>query len=163
MKKILFLLLFLIAIPSFSQDAGLGGQGKEISRQRGRFFVDGKQISTRETKQLLAANEEAYALFKKGKAKESTGGILIAVGGGCLVADLVKGLVSDEDYPTALTYIGAAALVVSIPVLIGKNKKVDEGLATYNKGLKKTLGYQPTNYQLNVTASAKGCGLQLKF
>lgn len=154
MKHLIFIITILFSLTAFSQ---------EIVRERGRFYVNGSQISTRETKQLLVKNPEALALFKKGKAKESTGGLLIAVGGALIIGDLVKGLVSDVKYPTAMTYVGGAALVISIPVLIGKNKKVDEGIDAYNKGLKKTLGYKENDYQLNVVANANGAGLQLKF
>ncbi len=154
MKNLILVFTFLIAVTSFSQ---------EITRDRGRFYVNGKQISTRETRQFLAANPEALALFKKGKAKESTGGLLLGGGGVLIIGDLVKGLFSDAKYPTAMTYIGAAAVIISITVLIGKNKKIDEGIEMYNKGLKKTLGYKENNYELHIIANQNGAGMQLKF
>lgn len=154
MKHLILILAFLFSLTAFSQ---------QIERDHGRFYVNGQQLTTRQTRELLAANPEALALFKKGKSKQSTGGILIALGGALVIGDLVKGLVSDENYPTAMTYIGATALVVSIPILIGKNKKIDEGIELYNKGLKKTLGYQENDYELHIIANQNGAGVQLQF
>lgn len=153
MKRLILILSILISVTAFSQ---------QINRERGRFFVNGKQISTRETRQFLSANPEALALFKKGKGKESTGGLLIAFGGALVIGDLVKGLVSDAKYPTAMTYIGGAALVISIPVLMGKNKRIDEGIEMYNNGLKR-LSTGASEYQLDVIANQNGCGVQLRF
>jgi len=154
MKYFILFFALLTAGTAFSQ---------EVSRDHGRFYVNGQQITTRQTRELLAVNPQALSLFKKGKNKQAIGGILIAVGSALVVGDLVKGLVSDVKYPTAMTYIGASALVISIPVLIGKNKKIDEGIELYNKGVTKTLGYQENNYQLQLIANQNGAGLQLQF
>ena len=153
MKNLILVLTILVSATAFAQ---------KIERERGRFYANGKQISTRETRQLLAANPEALALFKKGKAKQSTGGLLIALGGVAMTADLAMGLFSDVKYPTVVTYIGAAVLLVSIPVLIGKNKKINEGIEMYNNGLK-TIGTTDSDYELHVIANQNGCGVQLRF
>ena len=68
MQKIILVLTILLSIPSFSQ---------EINLIKGKYYVNGKQISTRETRQLLASNLEALSLFKSAKSKESTGGLLV--------------------------------------------------------------------------------------
>ncbi len=153
MKKILTLITLLIAFSGLSQ---------ELTRQRGRFYANGEQISTRQVKTILSSNPEALALFKKAKGKESTGGFLIGLGGALVIADVVVGLVSDVQYPTAATYVGVGALVISIPVLSGKNKKTDQALELYNKGEKK-LGANYPDVQLNVIANQNGYGLQFRF
>lgn len=140
--------------------AGLS-PAQQLTREGGRFFRDGQQISTRETKQLLVSNPDAYSLFKKAKNKESIGGFLIGLGGALVVADVVVGLVSDVQYPTAATYIGGAALITAIPVLSGKNKKTDQALDLYNSGPKK-LGAR-SQIELNAVANQRGYGLQLRF
>lgn len=153
MKKIILLLTLFITIASFSQ---------QISRQKGRFFVNGKQISTRETKQLLASNAEALALFKAGKSRESTGGLLLGLGAAAVTVDLAIGLFSDVKYPSVATYIGAATIITAIPLLSGKNKKIDEGIDRYNQGLK-NLGENDPDVELNVIANHYGYGLQFRF
>ncbi|MES2748022.1 MAG: hypothetical protein V4648_06570 [Bacteroidota bacterium] len=161
MKKIVLLLILLVSVASFSQSPSLIQQTNEIERQRGRFFVNGKQISTREVKQLLQSNAQAYSLFKKSKRKESIGGLLLGLGGVIVTVDLAIGLFSDVEYPSFATYVGAGAILTSIPILSGKNKRMDEGLDIYNKGLK-NVG-QETDVELNVIANQYGYGLQFRF
>ena len=151
MKKILFLLVILCSTYSFSQ---------EIEIRGGRYFVNDSQISSRDVREKLAANPQVLATFKKGKSKESTGTLLLGLGVAFTVGDLVKGLVSDEKYPGAGTFIGAGLIGVSIPVLIGKNKKMRQGIQMYNEGLK-TTGFN--DLKLNLVVNQNGGGIQLKF
>lgn len=141
---------------------GLSGFSQQITRQKGRFFQNGNQITTRETKQLLSSDYQAYSAFKKGKNKESLGGFLIGLGGALVVADVVVGLVSDVNYPTAATYIGIGTLAIAIPVISGKNKKIDKGLELYNQSqsAEKKLGAAP---ELHIINNQRGCGLQFRF
>jgi hypothetical protein len=152
MKKIILLLAIAFTTTTFSQ---------EITLQKGRYYVNDKQISTRDTKSMLASNPEALKLFKKGKNRESFGGLLIGLGGAMIAVDGIKGLVSDLSFPGPATYIGAGALVLSIPILIGKNKKMTEGIEMYNKGLKNT-GFN-NDLELHVISNQNGYGLQLRF
>ncbi len=153
MKKILLTFALLLSVLSFSQ---------EINLERGKYYVNGSQISTRETKQLLTSNAEALSKFKSGLGKESAGGFLIGFGGALVITDLVVGLVSDVKYPTAATYIGAGALIVAIPVLSGKNKKIKEGIDLYNSGLK-NLGETNSNFEVNLIGNQRGYGIQIRF
>ncbi|MGX7668537.1 hypothetical protein [Flavobacterium pedocola] len=155
MKNIFTLICILFAVTAFSQ---------QIRMEKGKFFVKGDQISTRETKQLLATNPKALNLFKAGKSKESIGGFLIGFGSAMIVGDLVAGLVSDVEYPSAMTYIGAASVITSIPVMSGKNKKMKEGIDLYNKGVENTLGFNDKpKVDLNIIANRYGYGIQIAF
>ncbi|WP_395063751.1 hypothetical protein [Flavobacterium sp.] len=153
MKKLFLALTILLSITCFSQ---------EITLEKGKYYVNGKQISTRETKQLLITNYKALSRFKSGLSKESTGGFLIGFGGALVVTDLVVGLVSDVNYPTIATYIGAGALIASIPILSGKNRKIKEGIDIYNEGLKNP-GTSNSNLELNFIANQHGYGVQIRF
>ncbi len=153
MKKIFTLICLLLSIVAFSQ---------EIEKVKGRFFLEGKQISSRETRELLASNAVASALFKSSKNKEAIGGFLIGFGGALVVVDIVVGLVSDVQYPSGATYIGIASLATSIPILSGKTKKMQKAIDTYNNGLK-TSGFNENNIELNVVANQYGYGLQFRF
>jgi hypothetical protein len=153
MKKLIIVFTILLSIASFSQ---------EIVKEKGRYYVNGKQISTRETRQLLASNLHASTLFKSGKRKESTGGLLLGFGGALVTVDLAIGLFSDAKYPSVATYVGVASLIASIPVLSGKNKKLKEAIDTYNKEAKK-LGYNDSDLELNIIANQNGYGLQFRF
>ena len=65
-------------------------------------------------------------------------------------------------YPTALTYVGLSSIVVSIPILSGRAKKVEEAVKSYNEGLKNTSSVD-TNFDLNAMANQNGIGIQIKF
>jgi hypothetical protein len=153
MKKLLLTLVLLFSIASFAQ---------EITLERGKYYVNGSQISTRETKKLLETNYKALRRFESGLSKESTGGFLIGLGGALVITDLVVGLVSDVNYPTAATYIGAGALVIAIPVLSGKNKKIKEGIDLYNSGLK-NVGSIDADFEVNFIGNQRGYGIQIRF
>ncbi len=152
MKKLVLLLSLFLTSLVYSQ---------EITMQGHKYFVDGQQISTREVKEKLASNPEALQLFKKGKSKASTGGLFIGLGTAFLTADLVKGLVSDEEYPGPATYIGAGFLAISVPILIGKNKRMKEGIDRYNSGLKSSGDFD--DLELHVVSNQNGYGIQLRF
>lgn len=153
MKKLIIVFTLLVSIASFSQ---------EIVKENGRYFVNGKQISTRETRQLLSSNLEALSLFKSGKRKESNGNLLLGFGAALVTVDLAVGLFSDAKYPSIATYVGVASLVACIPILSGKNKKMNDAIDLYNKEAKK-LGYNNTNLELNIIANQNGYGLQFRF
>lgn len=153
MKKIILILTLLFSIITFSQ---------EIVKQRGRFYVNEKQISSREARQLISKNTEALALFKSSKTKESIGGFLIGFGTATVIIDLAIGLASDVKYPSGFTYVGLSSLLASIPILSGKNKKMDKAIELYNNGLKST-GYTNSDLEFNIIANQRGYGLQLRF
>lgn len=153
MKKLLLTLVLLFSIASFAQ---------EITLERGKYYVNGSQISTRETKKLLETNYKALRRFESGLSKESSGGFLIGLGGALVITDLVVGLVSDVNYPTAATYIGAGALVIAIPVMSGKNKKIKEGIDLYNSGLK-NVGSIDSDFEVNFIGNQRGYGIQIRF
>jgi hypothetical protein len=153
MKKLLLALILLFSIASFSQ---------EITLERGKYYVNGSQISTRETKKILETNYKALRRFKSGLSKESTGGFLIGFGGALVITDLVVGLVSDVHYPTAATYVGASSLLVAIPILSGKNKKIKEGIDLYNSELK-NVGSIDSNFEVNLIGNQRGYGIQIRF
>ena len=154
MKK-LFLILAIFGFSiSFAQ---------KLEFTDGKIFQDGEQLSSFETKNLMKTDLKALRIFKKAKTKESLGGFILGLGIGGTVADLVMGLTSDVKYPTAITYAGVGLMAVSIPILSGRKKMVQESVDIYNAGLKeqnKTLG---DNFELNIVNNSNGVGLRINF
>jgi hypothetical protein len=154
MKK-LFLILAIFGFSiSFAQ---------KLEFTDGKIFQDGEQLSSFETKNLMKTDLKALRIFKKAKTKESVGGFILGLGIGGTVADLVMGLTSDVKYPTAITYAGVGLMAVSIPILSGRKKMVQESVDIYNAGLKeqnKTLG---DNFELNIVNNSNGVGLRINF
>ena len=154
MKQFLLILTVFGFTISFAQ---------KLEYNNGKIFQDDEQISSFETKTVLASDLKALHLFKKAKSKESLGGFILGLGIGGTVADLVMGLTSDVKYPTAITYVGVGLMAVSIPILSGRKKMVQESVDIYNAGLqeqKKTLG---DNFELNIVNNSNGVGLQINF
>lgn len=136
---------------------------QKLEYTNGKIYQDGEQLSSFETKTLMKTDLKALHLFKKAKTKESLGGFLLGLGIGGTVADLVKGLVSNEKYPTVISYAGVGLMAISIPILSGRKKMVQNSVDIYNSGLKeqkKTLG---DNFELNLVNNANGVGLRINF
>ena len=154
MKK-LFLILAIFGFSiSFAQ---------KLEFTDGKIFQDGEQLSSFETKNLMKTDLKALRIFKKAKTKESVGGFILGLGIGGTVADLVMGLTSDGKKYTAITYAGVGLMAVSIPILSGRKKMVQESVDIYNAGLKeqnKTLG---DNFELNIVNNSNGVGLRINF
>ena len=154
MKK-LFLILAIFGFSiSFAQ---------KLEFTDGKIFQDGEQLSSFETKKVMETDLKALHLFKKAKTKESLGGFLLGLGIGGTVADLAMGLTSDVKYPTGITYAGVGLMAISIPILSGRKKMVQESVDIYNQVLKdekKTLG---DNFELNIVNNSNGFGIQINF
>lgn len=154
MKQLFLLFAFVNCTLLFAQ---------KLEYNEGKIFQDGEQLSSFETKNLLKSDLKALHLFKKAKTKESLGGFLLGLGIGGTAADLVMGLTSDVKYPTAITYAGVGLIAVSIPILSGRMKLVQESVNLYNQGLKeqnKTLG---DNFEMNFVTNSNGVGFRITF
>ena len=153
--KQLFLILTIFGFSmSFAQ---------KLEYNNGKIYQAGEQLSSFETKKVMETDLKALHLFKKAKTKESLGGFLLGLGIGGTVADLVKGLVSNEKYPTVISYAGVGLMAISIPILSGRKKMVQNSVDIYNSGLqeqKKTLG---DNFELNLVNNVNGVGLRINF
>ncbi len=102
-------------------------------------------------------------MYKKSRTKESVGGLLLGAGIGLIVGDVVKGLVSDTEYPSGFTYVGAGLMGISIPVLIGRTRMRDKSIELYNestKGNSPKLGY---NFDMKIITNTNGIGLNVTF
>lgn len=154
--KQLFLIITLLGFTlSFAQ---------KLELNEGKIYQNDVQLSSFETKKVMETDLKAQYLFKKAKSKESVGGFILGLGIGSTVADLVMGLTSNEKkYPTAITYVGIGLMAVSIPILSGRKKMIQESVDIYNSGLKeekKTLG---SNFELNIVNNTNGLGFQINF
>ena len=154
MKQFFLIIAILVFSTSFAQ---------KLEYTNGKIFQNGEQLSSFETKKVMETDLKALHVFKKAKTKESLGGFILGLGVGGTVADLVMGLTSDVKYPTGITYAGVGLMAVSIPILSGRKKLVQESIDIYNSGIqdqKKTLG---DNFELNIVNNSNGVGLQINF
>lgn len=136
---------------------------QKLEYTNGKIYQAGEQLSSFETKKVMETDLKALHIFKKAKTKESLGGFILGLGIGGTAADLVMGLTSDVKYPTGITYVGVGLMAISIPILSGRKKMVQESVDIYNQGLKdekKTLG---DNFELNIVNNSNGFGIQINF
>jgi len=136
---------------------------QKLEYTNGKIYQVGEQLSSFETKKVMETDLKALHIFKKAKTKESLGGFILGLGIGGTAADLVMGLTSDVKYPTGITYAGVGLMAISIPILSGRKKMIQESVDIYNQGLKddkKTLG---DNFELNIVNNSNGFGIQINF
>lgn len=161
MKNILLAFTILIGFTAFSQELTLKKTtAVELKFEKGKIYQNDTQIPSYQVKKILASNLHALHLYKQAKSKEGIGATLLGLGITLSVIDLAVGLFSDVKYPTALTYAGVGMVAVSIPVLSGRSKKIEEAVKTYNDGLKNTSSL---DFDLNAVANHNGIGIQIKF
>lgn len=161
MKYTILAFILLLGFTSFSQGLTLGTTAPSpLKFERGKIYQNGEQVPSYQVKKILASNLHSLKLYKQAKSKETLGATLLGLGITLSVVDLAVGLFSDVKYPTALTYVGVGMATVSIPVLSGKRKKVEEAVKSYNDGLKNTTSL---DFDLNAVANQNGIGIQIKF
>jgi hypothetical protein len=169
-KPLFFLLLFFCSLQSFSQKLVYKSNGTILNSEN-------QKISPDQVRELLANNEKLLTDYNAGRTKKTVGNILLIGGLGFLTADLIHGvtasgmtatptgggyynLQSEKTYPTALTYIGIAAIVIAIPVKIGFSKKIRNVVTEYNNQTT-TAYYQNNNQKLDLITNSNGIGLRL--
>ena len=161
-KPLFYLLLLFFSLQSFSQ--------KIIYKSNGNILnSENQKISPNQVRELLKDNEKLLADYNAGRSKKTVGNILLIGGLGLVATDLIIGantdgnttvygnsIKSDKNYPTVLTYVGLAALVIAIPVKIGFSSKIEKVAADYNN--QKTTGYKQ---KLDLITNSKGIGFRL--
>jgi hypothetical protein len=132
---------------------------KPIELREDRFYIDNVQYPSYQIKDYLEkADYSAYNLFARSRNKSNWGGFLLGFGSALVVSDVVRSAVSDAPYPSAFTYLGAASLLVSYPVLKGKSKLLQQSIDTYNGNLK-----NKADLEINFGANTDGVGLVITF
>jgi hypothetical protein len=167
-KPLFFLLLFFCILQSYSQ--------KLVYKSNGNIRdSENNKISPDQVRELLKNNEKLLADYNAGRSKKTVGNILLIGGFGFLTADLIQGLTTDKttvvpgnyysiqgvqsenNYPSALTYIGIAAIIIAIPVKIGFSKKIKNVVTEYNN--QNATGYN--KQKLDLITNSNGIGLRL--
>jgi hypothetical protein len=151
MKSLVFVTL-LITANVFSQNL--------IVKSNGSTVKQGKTISTEEVRTILASQPQLLEMYNSGRTKKTAGNILMIGGLGLVTADLLTALNSDVQYPSAVTFIGGALFVASIPVKIGYLKKIKNSINEYNTLDKKTSF---TIDKIEIINNRNGLGVAIQF
>jgi hypothetical protein len=130
---------------------------------------ENQQISPDQVRELLKDNEKLLADYNAGRSKKTVGNILLIGGSAMVIGDLIVGATTDgnttvtgnsiqteSNYPSALTFVGLAAVAVSIPVKIGFSKKIKNVVTEYNN--QNATGYNKP--KLDLITNSNGIGLR---
>ena len=164
MIKQLFVLLFLVCSLQFHSQ-------KLVYKSNGNILnSENQKISPDQVRELLKGNEKLLAEYNAGRSKKTVGNVLLIGGPTLVIADLLSGVFSDgnttvtgnsvqpeRNYPSALTFIGLAALAVAVPVKIGFSKKIKNVVKEYNN--QSATGYNTP--KLDLITNSNGLGLRL--
>lgn len=160
MKKIFIFatFAFLFCSASFSQQSG-----NELTVSSGffgwQFRRGGEKLNITEAKDLLSANPQATASFKRAQTNSTLAGIIGGVGGFLVGWQLGTSAGGGKANWTAAG-IGGGLIVASIPLSVSANKQVKAAVATYNEGLRSTTYRKPV---LSAGFTATGPGFRLQF
>lgn len=165
-KNFLYFILLVTSLQSFSQRITYKSNGTVLNENQIKLQPD-------EVRELLKNNDKLLAEYNSGRSKKTIGNVLFLGGLGLVATDLARGVFSDgkqtatqysvqteRNFPSALTYIGLVAVVVSIPVKIGYAKKIKNAVSEYNNQF--ATGYSQVNTkELDIVTNANGIGLRL--
>ncbi|NDP27812.1 MAG: hypothetical protein GZ087_10365 [Flavobacterium sp.] len=163
MIKQLFVLLFFCCIfQSYSQKLVYKSNGNILNSEN-------QKISPDQVRELLKNNQKLLANYNAGRTKKTVGNILLIGGSAMVIGDLIVGATTDgnttvtgnsiqteRNYPSALTFVGLAAVAVAIPVKIGFSKKIKNVVTEYNN--LSATGYN--NPKLDLITNSNGIGLR---
>jgi hypothetical protein len=136
--------------------------GKIQIEQRGmgyRYFIDGKPLLPNELPVILQTNSEAYEKYRSARSTAILATVFSSAGGFLIGYPLGTALGGGEPN-WAIAGVGAGLVVIAIPITQSANKKANEAVKTYNKGLQDFL-VKNTEIKLGITAH--GIGLRIKF
>lgn len=154
MKTLHLLLLFLYNGIVFSQ---------QIDFKNNKFYVDGQHVYKHEIIETFKENEQALELFKKFRTKESVGWFILSAGIELTFVDIIQGVFFNASYPSAFSYIGVGLAAISIPILSGRTKMLQESMAVFNQNTKDKQTDLGTNFEINIIGNQKGIGLNITF
>ncbi len=127
------------------------------------FDANNERIRPGKVRSILANKPELLAQYNEGKAKKTIGNILLLVGYGLAAKDLYTCATTDVLYPTALTYLGAAAVVIAIPIKAGYSKKIKRMTETYNQELDENTAADNGIEQMSLISNQNGIGVRITF
>jgi hypothetical protein len=154
-KQLFFLLFFFCILQSHSQKLVYKSNGTILNSEN-------QQISPDQVRELLKDNQKLLADYNAGRSKKTVGNVLLIGGLGLVVTDVLIGANADVQFPSALTFVGLAAVVIAIPVKIGFSKKIRNVVTEYNN--QNATGYNSfTKPKLDLITNSNGIGLRFSL
>ena len=158
MKNIITILAVLICTTALAQDS------TRLLTVKNTFWgirviQNNKKYTLNEAKKIMEPNEEAYKLLLSAQTNDMFAGLL-GVTGGILIGWNIGEAISGKDPNWALSAVGGAAIIGSIPLTTAAVKKTKQAAEIYNAGIKKTTYLIP---ELKLYFAANKLGLTLNY
>jgi len=165
MKKLL--LIYLLASTfSFAQDVYQYKSG-------GRIFENERKLHRDDIENYFGHRKDIMKEYNAGRTKKTVGDILLGGGIGFTVgyhlAQVKNNEVGGKYYGSDVQqsnvpyYIGAAAVIISIPVRIGYSKRIKNAVHLMNQELLNQKKEQSYNIEYNIIGNSNGVGIKMTF
>ncbi|TBX64992.1 hypothetical protein EZL74_12630 [Flavobacterium silvisoli] len=139
-----------------------------VYKSNGRVYNIGREkLTPKEVREILSVDKKNLDLYNSGRSKKTIGNVLMVSGLGLMSVDLINGAMNTSEtnshpYPSALTFVGAAFIVASIPIKIGFSKKVKTAVDGFNKlSPNGNTADISNNKELEFIANTHGLGFRL--
>jgi len=158
------LLIFCLSISfTFSQDVIESFEkdkaDKTIIKKDKDYYQHGMKLNFNELKSTISSNPEASELMEKAQSNSRASSFL-GYGAGYLIGYPIGTWIGGGEPLWGLAAAGAGLLVIAIPLTSTANKKVEQAVETYNKGLKTK---EKDAVTLKLSGTSHGVGLVLFF
>jgi hypothetical protein len=140
------------------------GRSQELTYKSGGKVLDatGAKLSPTKVKDIVALQPFLLTRYDDARGQKTLGNILLHAGIASVLTDLVKGSQYSTVYPSAFTYIGLGAIVLSFPIKSGYSKSIKNVVGDYNSSLKENkVGFKIE--KINAIADKNGVGFKTEF
>ncbi|ESU26613.1 hypothetical protein FLJC2902T_25870 [Flavobacterium limnosediminis JC2902] len=155
--KIIVSLFLLASLSAYSQELKYKSGGRI-------FDSNDKKMSPTEVRELLAKQPGMLQFYNKGRSKKALGNTMLYGGMALLATDFLLAASKESEYPTMMSILGAASMILSIPVKAGYTKKIKTVVKDYNAELSNKDKDSGFNFEsMSVVSNKNGVGLRLTF
>ncbi len=159
MKKAL-LLIVLFSISVFTGNAQDSSSKIEVNRVLGSYTYkqNGNYLSGKQLLQLMDSNNEAMQLMKSAN-RSKTWATILGGAGGAFIGFPIGTAIGGGDAKWELAGIGAALILVAIPISSNYNKKSKKAVDMYNNGFSSTAYQFKPTFDLNLKGNSIGISM----
>ena len=124
-----------------------------------KYYLGNERLTLNRLSEITASNSLAHQKIKQAQACNVVGIIFGAIGGGCIGYPLGT-LLGGGDPVWLIAGIGVGFLAIGIPVAITGDRRLAEGVALYNQGLRQASA---NTVYFRLGFSPMGVGVAMKF
>lgn len=159
-KTLLLLVLFFVSI--FTSNAQDSSTKIEVKKVFGSYIYkqNDKNLSGKQLTELMKSNNEALELIKSANSSK-TWATILGGAGGALIGFPIGTAIGGGDAKWELAGIGAALLLVAIPISNNYNKKSKKAVDMFNSGFSSTAYQFKPTFDLNLKGNS--IGLRMTF